>query len=156
MSTKPVPAAAAKLPILFRGMHRAAVTLALVLAAGAASGCSSGGSPMAPVAAGGGGGGMGGGGGSGGMSFSFGPFGAQQSAQLTFPNAGTFGYHCIAHQAMGMVGSVAVDAAGSDSAVVQIGLSGLSFSPSSAHIKPGGYVRWINVSSLTNHTVTNN
>ncbi len=93
-------------------------------------------------------------GGGSGMSFNFGPFALGQSAQLTFPNAGSFGYHCIPHRSMGMVGTVLVDAGGSDSLVVQIGLSGLSFSPSTAHIKPGGHVRWVNVSGSTVHTVT--
>jgi plastocyanin len=85
-----------------------------------------------------------------------GPFGLGQSAAVTFPNAGTFGYHCIPHQSMGMVGTVQVDAAGADSQLVQIGLTGLSFSPATAHIKPNGYVRWVNVSSFTIHTVTSN
>ena len=30
----------------------------------------------------------------------------------------------------------------------------LTFTPNPAHIKPGGYVRWVNVSPMTNHTVT--
>jgi plastocyanin len=101
--------------------------------------------------------GGGGGGGSGGSLFNFGPFAAAQSAQFTFASAGTFGYHCNTHAAMGMVGSVQVDAAGADSQVVQIGPSGtLTFSPATAHIKPGAYVRWVNASALTNHTVTSN
>ena len=93
----------------------------------------------------------------GGSLFSFGPFAAAQSAQFTFATAGNVGYHCNAHRSMGMVGTVQVDAAGLDSQVVQIGPSGqFSFSPATAHIKPGGYVRWVNASALTNHTVTSN
>jgi plastocyanin len=52
------------------------------------------------------------------------------------------------------VGTVQVDSTGVDSMVVQVGLSGLTFTPSTAHIKPGGYVRWVNASNLTIHTVT--
>jgi len=125
------------------------VSLLAVLGVGA---CSSNNSPTSPY----GGGGNPGGGGPGAM-FNFGPFAVGQSAKFAFASAGTFGYHCIPHQSMGMIGSVTVDPAGSDSMVVQIGMSnGLTFSPSAAHIKPGGYVRWVNVSSLTIHTVTSN
>jgi hypothetical protein len=102
--------------------------------------------------------GYGGGGGGGGVTppklLNLGPFGLNQSIQFTFPNPGSFGYHCTPHRAMGMTGSVTVDAGGVDSAMVQVGLGGLNFSPSTAHIKPGGYVRWVNVSTLTIHTVT--
>jgi plastocyanin len=58
---------------------------------------------------------------------------------------------------MGMVGTVQVDATGLDSALVQIGAgNGLTFSPATAHIKPGASVRWVNASNLTIHTVTSN
>lgn len=128
----------------------ALVSLLAVLGAGA---CSSNNSPTSPY----GGGGNPGGGGHPGAMFNFGPFAMGQSAKFTFASAGTFGYHCIPHQSSGMVGSVTVDAGGSDSMVVQIGVgNGLTFSPSTAHIKPGGYVRWVNVSSMSIHTVTSN
>jgi len=129
--------------------------VALVALAGAASCTKNGSSPTNPYGSGGGTGG-GGGGGGGGTLFNFGPFALGQSVQFTFATAGTFGYHCVAHQNMGMVGNVVVDAGGIDSMLVQIGSSGFSFSPSSAHIKPGGHVRWVNASALTNHTVTSN
>ena len=90
------------------------------------------------------------------MTFSFGPFAVGQSASLTFPTAGTFGYHCIPHRAMGMVGEVLVDATGLDSVPVSIGANGNRFTPSTAHIKAGGHVRWVNASTLTIHTVTSN
>lgn len=122
----------------------ASVAIALVVAA-----CNSGYNPTAPSGGGGGGGG-------GGTSFNLGPFGIGQSAELVFANAGTFGYHCIPHRSMGMVGTVQVDQSGADSALVQIAASGFTFTPSTAHIKPGGYVRWVNASGLTNHTVTSN
>ena len=131
-----------------------ALVLTTMLALLVIAACGKSSSPTAPY--GGGGGGGGGGGTGGGTVFSFGPFAQGQSASFTFPTAGTFGYHCIPHQAMGMVGTVQVDAAGTDSALVAIGASGFSFEPQTAHIKAGGHVRWVNASTLTNHTVTSN
>lgn len=105
------------------------------------------------------GGGGGGGGptnpGGGGPSFNF-TFPASGTSQLfTFTTAGSFTYGCTSHS--GMNGTVIVDAgAALDSAVVGVGSAGgsLSYSPSSVTIKPGGYVRWVNQSSMSNHTVT--
>src|SRR5262252_1228233 len=139
MQTRPNPRP--KLPLV----------LAAFLVALLGAGCSSSNSPTSPSYGGGGGGG---GGGNGGTLFNMGPFALGQSAKFTFANAGTFGYHCNVHRAMGMTGTVQVDATGADSLVVQIGASGFNFTPSTAHIKPGGYVRWVNASGLTNHTVT--
>jgi Copper binding proteins, plastocyanin/azurin family len=119
------------------------VALLAVLGAGA---CSKSGSPTSPYGGGGGGGT--------GTPFNLGPFGLNQSAALTFANAGTFGYHCIPHQGMGMTGSVQVEVGGPDSAVVQIAASGLTFTPTTAHIRPGGHMRWVNASASTVHTVT--
>jgi len=122
---------------------------AAVLALGIA-GCSNSKSPTNPYGGGGGGGNNSG-------PLALGPFAIGQSASFTFANAGTFGYHCIVHQAMGMTGTVQVDSSGADSLVVQIGPgNGFTFGPASAHIKPGGYVRWVNVSNLAVHTVTSN
>lgn len=120
-----------------------ALLLASLLAVLAAASCSKYGSPTAP---------SGGGGTTGGL-LNLGPFALGQSAVFTFPSAGTVGYHCIPHQSMGMVGTVQVDAAGADSLVVQL-TSADRFAPSTAHIKPGGHVRWVNASSSTVHTVT--
>jgi len=55
-----------------------------------------------------------------------------------------------------MEGTVVVDAnSGADSAVVTVGAGDApTFTPATVVIKPGGYVRWINASTLTNHTVT--
>ena len=132
---------------LVRSRNRALLLASLMIVlAGAA--CSKSSSPTAPS----GGGGNGGGGS--GTPFNLGPFAVGQSAQLTFTSAGTFGYHCIPHRAMGMTGAVQVDAGGADSALVRIAVSGLTFTPSTAHIKPGGHVRWVNASSSTVHTVT--
>jgi len=113
--------------------------------------CSKNSSPTSPY---GGGGGGGGGGGNPGTLFNLGPFAIGQSIRHDFAAAGNFGYHCIPHQAMGMVGNVQVDGTGADSLVVQVGAGGFIFAPGTAHIKPGGYVRWVNVSNLAVHTVT--
>lgn len=80
--------------------------------------------------------------------------GASQS--FTFTPAGTWDYHCTPHGNSGMTGTVVVDMGSSnDSALVTVGPSNsLTFSPSSVTIKPGGSVRWVNASSMTNHTVT--
>jgi len=121
--------------------------LVVVIAAASCQG------PTSPYGGGSSGGG-GTGGGSTGTRFDLGPFALGQSATLAFPNAAIAGYHCIPHRAMGMTGTVLVDANGADSALVQIGASGFSFTPSTAHIKPGGHVRWVNVSNLAIHTVT--
>lgn len=126
-----------------------ALILAALLAALSGAGCGSKSSPTSPT--------YGGGGGGGGTTFNLGPFAQGQSLEFTFPTAGTFGYHCNAHASMGMTGTVQVDASGADSLVVQVGAGGgFSFAPSTAHIKPAAYVRWVNVSGLTNHTVTSN
>ena len=130
-------------------MPRAALVVGIVAMVVAAS-CKNYSAPTSPY-----GGGSTGGGGTG-TTFNFGPFALGQSVTLAFPNAGTFGYHCTPHRAMGMTGTVQVDATGADSTAVQIGAIGLSFSPSTAHIRPGGHVRWVNVSNLTVHTVTSN
>jgi plastocyanin len=142
-----------KKQLRFRASHaqRALVPLfaALVVVIAAAS-CHG---PTSPYGGGSSGGG-GTGGGSTGTRFDLGPFALGESATLAFPNAVIAGYHCIPHRAMGMTGTVRVDANGADSALVQIGANGFSFTPSTAHIKPGGHVRWVNVSNLAIHTVT--
>lgn len=79
------------------------------------------------------------------------------SQRFDFADAGTWGYQCTPHgQTQGMTGTVVVSASASDdSAVVQVGPANtFTFSPASVTIKTGGYVRWVNASSMTNHTVT--
>jgi plastocyanin len=78
------------------------------------------------------------------------------SNKLVFNDVGSWGYRCIPHGSSGMTGTINVDAASAnDSAFVQVGPGdALAFSPASVTIKPGGYVRWANVSSMTIHTVT--
>jgi plastocyanin len=55
-----------------------------------------------------------------------------------------------------MTGTVNVVAgSANDSAFVQVGPSNaFAFSPSTVTIDTGGYVRWANVSNMSNHTVT--
>src|SRR5262245_26693206 len=127
-----------------RAFAVASYLLLLVIAA-----CSKSGSSTGPY------GGGNNGGGTAGSQFNFGPFRLGQSVTLTLAAAGTYGYHCNTHANMGMLGTVQVDASGADSALVQVGAGGgFSFAPSTAHIKPGGKVRWVNVSNRTDHTVT--
>ena len=134
-----IPAPGAGAPAVIHPRRNGVLAVAALLLALGAAACSKSG----PTAPGGGyGGGGTGGGSSGGTTFNLGPFAIGQSASFTFASAGTFGYHCIPHRAMGMVGSVLVDAAGTDSALVQIGAgNGFTFGPSSVHIKTGGHVR---------------
>jgi plastocyanin len=129
------------------------LVLAALVAVLAAASCKG---PTSAYGGGGSGGSTGGGGTGGGTGtrFDLGPFAIGESAVLTFPSAGVIGYHCTTHRNMGMTGTLQVDASGADSMLVRIGSNGFSFTPSTAHVKPGGYVRWVNASSLANHTVT--
>ena len=88
------------------------------------------------------------------LNFSFPATGT--SHQFQFTTTGSFSYHCIPHQGSGMTGTVIVDAASLvDSVLVQVGPgNSLSFSPNSVTIKQNGFVRWVNVSGMTIHTVT--
>ena len=80
------------------------------------------------------------------------------SHQLQFTDVGTWGYRCLTHGGAPyyMTGTVVVDGASVvDSALVQVGAgSGFQFVPSSVTIKPNGFVRWVNMTSATNHTAT--
>ena len=78
------------------------------------------------------------------------------SHDFQFTTVGTWNYHCAAHQAYGMAGTVIVSASSpTDSALVRVGPSdSLVFSPATVTIKQNGTVRWVNVSSMTIHTVT--
>jgi len=111
-------------------------------------GCGGGGGSSSPTNPGGGGGPS--------FDLHFPATGASQS--FTFTQAGTWVYHCTPHgsQTSGMRGEVVVDmGSANDSALVAVGESNtLTFSPASVSIKPGGTVRWVNESSMTNHTVT--
>ncbi len=117
-----------------------------------AAGCGKSSSPTSPGYGGGVGGGGGAGGGASDTPFDSGSLTAPASYDRTFPVAGTVGYHCNFHQAMGMVGTVIVQTGGAGS--VTVTASGTSFSPSTVTIAPGGTVHW----SITGgtHTVPSN
>jgi plastocyanin len=78
------------------------------------------------------------------------------SRSFTFPTDGSWAYHCTPHASSGMQGTVVVNSSSmNDSALVTVGPSNsLTFSPATVTIKTGGTVRWVNASSMTNHTVT--
>jgi plastocyanin len=87
------------------------------------------------------------------FNFTFPATGTSQT--FTFADTGSWGYHCTPHQNMGMTGTVVVTAtATTDSALVIVGVPANSFSPASVSIRPNGYVRWVNGSAVTIHTVT--
>lgn len=88
--------------------------------------------------------------GSGGAAFNSGSMSPPSSFVHVFASTGNVGYHCNFHVNMGMRGTVSVVAGAADSAVVTA--SGMSFTPATVSIRPGGYVHW-NVTSGT-HTVT--
>ncbi|MBI1796202.1 MAG: hypothetical protein HYR74_04030 [Candidatus Eisenbacteria bacterium] len=97
-----------------------------------------------------------GGGGGGALELNSGTLVNGASYSHVFANAAVYGYHCQIH-GTGMAGSVTVAGGGADSMLVSVGPGGtLSYSPNAVTIKPGGTVRWINVSGGTNHTVTSN
>jgi plastocyanin len=94
-----------------------------------------------------------------GPSFNLG-FPAKGASQtFTFADAGSWDYHCNPH-GPAMSGTVVVSAsapADSDTVAVGVNASGgaaLVFTPATVTIKPGGRVRWINRSTMVNHTVT--
>lgn len=96
------------------------------------------------------------GGGGGGAELNSGNVVNGQVFQHTFMTAGAFPYHCTIHAAM-TGNSVTVDASSANDSVAGgvsiVNSSTPGFSPSAVTIKPGGSVRWKNVSGTT-HTVT--
>jgi plastocyanin len=71
----------------------------------------------------------------------------------TFNTAGTFGYRCKFHSAVGMTGTVTVDDnAANTTASVTVGQGGSVFTPASVTVKTGGTVTW--TLSAGTHTVT--
>jgi len=94
-----------------------------------------------------------GGGGGGGLELNSGNIPGGGGFAHTFANAGSFGYHCAIH-GNAMAGTVNVSAGSSnDSMLVTIG-PGLTYTPATTDVKPGGQVRWINTG--VTHTVTSN
>ena len=81
--------------------------------------------------------------------------GTSNKRVFTGAEAGSWAYHCIPHGGSGMTGTINVVVGAADSAFVQVGFgNALVFNPSTVTIDTGGYVRWANVSNMTNHTVS--
>ena len=77
------------------------------------------------------------------------------SNELAFTEAGDWNYDCRPHEVSGMRGLIRVrESSTRDSAQVSVGAGGLKFSPDTVTIKLNGKIRWVNVSSMLNHTVT--
>ncbi|HTR96297.1 MAG TPA: hypothetical protein VMH61_00200 [Candidatus Acidoferrales bacterium] len=133
--------------------NRLLIVVLLALAAVAITTCSKSTSSTNPYGGGGGGGG-------GGPSFNLTFPATNTSQEFTFSDSGSWGYRCAVHGSLGMTGTVDVTVtAAAESAVVGVGVNSsnapaLSYNPPTVSIKPGGYVRWVNLSSMTNHTVT--
>jgi plastocyanin len=100
--------------------------------------------------------GPGGGGGGTSAVISSGNIGPNGSFLFTFPDSGTTNYHCGVHPGVMRGNSVTVTStSANDSMVVNIvSFSTPGFSPSATNIKPGGYVRWVNIDGMT-HSVEN-
>ena len=108
-------------------------------------GCGKSSSPTSPnKSTGGGGGNMTSG------AFDSGTLTAPATFDHVFATAGSFGYHCTFHRSMGMVGTVVVAVGGASS--VTVTGSGMTFSPNSVTIQPGGTVHWTITGGT--HTVT--
>lgn len=123
--------------------------LFLVIAAGIAS-CGGGSSSTGPGVPGGG---------SSGPSFDLAFPATSSSRTFAFAagDTGTWQYACSPHgNCCGMKGVVVVSSsATAESALVSVGPGDqLRYSPDTVRIKPGRSVRWVNVSSFSNHTVT--
>lgn len=77
------------------------------------------------------------------------------SHEFVFTEAGDWGYDCRPHENSGMLGLIRVrETSTRDSALVAVGSGGLRFSPDSVTIKLNGRIRWVNVSTAVNHTVS--
>ena len=79
------------------------------------------------------------------------------SNSYTFDAPGDWGYFCLKHGIDGMTGTVHVrESSTVDSALVQVGIAptGQRYGPDTVTVKVGGKVRWVNVSTETDHTAT--
>ena len=78
------------------------------------------------------------------------------SHQLQFTDVGSFNYRCATHGVM--TGTINVSTSATMDSLpnpVQVAPGGvLTFSPGTVTIRPNGFVRWVNFSGATNHTVT--
>jgi len=114
----------------------------LLLLSAAAAGCSSPSSPPEPPVVTG-------------PTFDF-TFPAQNvSHDFQFTESGDWDYNCRPHKSSGMVGVIHVrESSTRDSALVAVGFGGLRFEPDSVTIKLNGSIRWVNVSTVVNHTAS--
>lgn len=83
------------------------------------------------------------------------------SASRQFTAEGVYSYRCIAHQSLGMSGTIEVSAsAPRDTQIVLVAHNDLNaFSPADALIRPNGYIIWqreagAGGATLNNHTAT--
>lgn len=77
------------------------------------------------------------------------------SHELEFTEAGDWAYDCRPHENGGMLGLIRVrETSTRDSALVAVGSGGLRFNPDSVTIRLNGKIRWVNVSTAINHTVS--
>ena len=93
-----------------------------------------------------------------GPTFSFTFTTTGETHEVTFPDAGSFGYQCLTHGSS-MSGTVNVVAGGAAAASVTVGEVGTvvqnKFDPETVTIKPGGKVTWVlGAGAQTNHTAT--
>ncbi len=125
-----------------RSLPLAVVALAIVCAGATLAGCSKKDSTSPPVVTG--------------PTFNFTFPATGTSHHRAFTEVGTWNYACSPHGSGGMTGSVTVSGSSLvDSVVVQVGPgNAFSYAPQSVTVKTGGHVRWVNVSTTLNHTVT--
>jgi len=95
------------------------------------------------------------GGGGGSETFDSGIFSSGSSPSVfvhTFTTEGTFDYFCSLHgsSTSGMRGTIHVATGMPES--TEVNVSDNQFTPSTAHVRPGGYVKWFATGG--NHTVT--
>jgi hypothetical protein len=77
------------------------------------------------------------------------------SHEFQFVEAGDWDYVCRPHVSSGMVGTIRVrETSTRDSALVSVGLGGFNFAPDTVTIKLNGTIRWVNVSTVQNHTAS--
>ena len=77
------------------------------------------------------------------------------SHEFQFTEAGDWDYNCRPHRSSGMVGTIRVrESSTRDSVLVAVGFGGLRFEPDTVTIRLNGTVRWVNVSTVLNHTAS--
>ena len=77
------------------------------------------------------------------------------SHEFQFDGSGDWDYNCRPHRSSGMVGTIHVrESSTNDSALVAVGEGGFFFVPDTVTVRPGGRIRWVNVSTVLNHTAS--